>query len=385
VERAGKVGPAICRSVSVDYLLHSDGAPQREYAKQAAADGVITYSISASHSAIQANWVERVYDFLGNLLNVEFEKIAVLEQAEYRITSRDVSRKENLTGSYLDTYSVDAYGNLFWKSSTNQHQYGGVQDQERIVHSIGRSLGLSYPDGASWNPAYTQNNSIMSLNSWDNKGEYGHTFFFTGDDQAALQSIHGRSPSLDLITGQTVEHQQRIEEDLLLGINGQKDIFKLTAKGINYNNADARQVEPDGRVWHNDYNVASVANFNPDEGDKILIDKKLFLPNTPINPGFKAPKSFKLNGKTVQTKPFLQKLRLRFIHATSPEADQQAWVTKNNLIYNDAGKLLINANGTASSLTNLGDDLSVNSQLIAFVDGYGPMGGAVPSSWFGLF
>jgi hypothetical protein len=369
----------------VDYLLHSDGAPQREYAKQAAADGVITYTVSGSHSSIQGNWVDRVYEFLGKILNVRFERIADTAGAEFRVSSQNVTRDQIVTGSYLDSYSVDSTGSILWNSSTNQHQYGGVQDQERVVHAIGRSLGLSYPDGNPWNPAFTQNNSILSLNSWDGRGEYGHTFFFTQDDQDALQSIFGRNPGLDSITGQTIGHQQRIEEDILLGLPGQKDIFKLTAKGINYANKDARQVEPNGRVWHNDYNVASVANFNPEEGDKILIDKKLFLPNTPINPGFKAPKSFKMNGKTVSTKGFLNKLKLKFVHAPSPEADQKAWISSNNLIYNDAGKLLINANGTASSLTNLGDDLSVNSQLIGFVDAYGPMGGPVTASWFGLF
>ena len=68
-------------------------------------------------------------------------------------------------------------------------------------------------------------------------------------------------------------------------------------------------------------------------------------------------------------------------------SDQQVTIfsSKVNLHVNDAGKILINANGTSPNLGPHSDDISVNGQLLGFLDVYGPFGSAIQGDWFGLF
>jgi hypothetical protein len=283
-----------------------------------------------------------------------------------------------------------------WWTTHDRKQYGGVNGQREVVRMIGHSLGLSYPEGRPWHPDITTNNSIIATTPSEPNENLGHTFFFADDDHNALKTLYGSSPS-DIITGQSVIHRQRAEEDFLIGRNGQRDIFQLVAKGINYNNKDAfvdRGEDKYGRLWwHNDYVIPSVANFNPAEGDKILIQKRLFVPYSPIypdTPNSSIPKKFDFSGKKVATKSFLKKLRIRFQDDQPLRAlpgDQQGAVMTSsaNLNINGAGKLMINANGTDPQMGPYSDDLTVNAQLLAFLDVYGPFGPAIKGEWFGLF
>jgi hypothetical protein len=377
--------------VSVDYLLHDSAAAPRAYAQSSASDGVISYSMSANHSVIQKNWIRRVYEYLGGILNVAFQEVP--SGGEFRI---DV-QNENLWDTYLEGNGlhnvVGTSGDLSWRSWHDRKQYGGVDAQREVVRMIGRSLGLSYPNGEPWSETYTTNNTVISHTLSEPNENLGHTFFFTDDDQTALKTIFG-SKSSDALTGQRFDHRQRIEEDLLIGRNGQVDTFFLVSKGINYSNSAAKYVESSGRVWNNDYIIPSIANFNPGEGDKILIQKRLFLPASPIDPSTSnksLPKKFELSGKQVSTKKFLKKVRINFSDIQSLRAlpsDQQndaIFSSKVNLHINGAGKLLINANGTSPNLGPYGDDISVNGQLLGFLDVYGPFGGAIQGEWFGLF
>ena len=69
----------------------------------------------------------------------------------------------------------------------------------------------------------------------------------------------------------------------------------------------------------------------------------------------------------------------------SDQQNDAIFSSKVNLHINGAGKLLINANGTSPNLGPYGDDISVNGQLLGFLDVYGPFGGSIQGDWFGLF
>ena len=377
--------------MSVDYLLHDSASAARAYAKSAGSDGVITYSMSSNHNEIQKNWIRRVYEYLGGILNVGFQEVP--SGGEFQI---DV-QNENLWDTYLEGNglhnSVGTSGDLSWRSWHDRKQYGGVDAQREVVRMIGRSLGLSYPNGEPWSGTYTTNNSIISHTTSEPNENLGHTFFFTDDDQNALKAIHGANPS-DVVTGQKVDHRQRIEEDFLNGRNGQTDTFYLVSKGINYANQSAKYVEKNGTVWNNDYIVPSIANFNASEGDRVLIQKRLFVPFSPVLPSTPAkdiPKRFDFSGKQVNSKSFLKKLRIRFLDAQdvnqmSPEEqNRRISPSKINLHVNDAGKVLINANGTSPNYGPYGDDISINGQLLGFLDVHGPFRSPINASWFGLF
>jgi hypothetical protein len=385
--------------MSVDYLLHESASAVRAYAQSAASDGVITYSMSAAHDDIQKNWVRRVYEFLSKVLPVKFAE-APESNSEFKIGVENLNPQTANDTPYFDRQTVNLDGSLLWRSGHNQVQYGGVQDQLIIAQMVGKSLGLSYPDAQPWNPSYDQDDTLMSFNSLNNGLQCGHTIIFTQNDLSALKTIFGGTAT-DPVTGTVVQHRQRIKEDLLIGTNGVTDYFYLEAKGVNYRNKSAITqvgVGKDGKpiIWHNDYNIPSVANFNPYEGDRVYIKKELFIPDSPITPGVKLPKQVNPSTKPfwdpsyastpkVSVREYLKGLKVKFVHAPSPELDEKAWKSKNNLIYNDAGKLLINTNGKTDSLGPYGDDVSVNGQLIAFVDIFGDYGTPVQGSWFNLF
>ena len=58
----------------INFLLHSSTKDQRNYAKEIANDGIITYSLSDTHSDIHANWFKRIFDHINNLTGIKFEK-----------------------------------------------------------------------------------------------------------------------------------------------------------------------------------------------------------------------------------------------------------------------------------------------------------------------
>jgi hypothetical protein len=375
--------------MSVDYLLRNSSKSERNYAKSAASDGIITYSVSNDHGEIKKNWIRRTYEYLTSILNIDFQEVS--GDGEFRFDVQIGNLDDDLyEGSELDQSVVGLSGDISWKSWHDKKQYGGVRSQRKIVHTIGRSLGLSYPNDDPWNKNYTTDSTIISLQrpeTHTNLGNLGNTIFFTDDDQNALKTIFGANSS-DVLTGQNVNHVERIEEDLLIGRNGQVDNFYLVSKGINYSNSAAKYVEPNGRIWNNDYIIPSIANFNPHEGDRIMIKRRLFLPSSPIDSSTSnksLPKKFKFNGKKVKTKKFLKKVKINFADHQNSLNNDRIFSSKVNLHVNDAGKILINANGTSPNLGPHSDDISVNGQLLGFLDVYGPFGSAIQGDWFGLF
>lgn len=81
-----------------DYLLHSDGAPQRAYARQVATDGVITYSYTTESfrwiepesstrwasatvtknpvaaDAQQANYIDTIFAFIDSITGIQSKR-----------------------------------------------------------------------------------------------------------------------------------------------------------------------------------------------------------------------------------------------------------------------------------------------------------------------
>ena len=71
---------------NVDFLLDSSTKSQRDYAKKISSDGVITYSLSDSHSDIHANWFRRIFDHITNLTGVNFERKYTTAEINYSLT-----------------------------------------------------------------------------------------------------------------------------------------------------------------------------------------------------------------------------------------------------------------------------------------------------------
>jgi len=202
---------------------------------------------------------------------------------------------------------------------------------------------------------------------------FGATFFFTDDDQEALQAILGASAALS--SGGSRDHIQRTKEDLMLGADGVVDTFRLTSKGMILKEDSGTQYDDLGRIFNN-YNVTYVANFNPNEGDKILLHRSLLDPKTPqFTPSKKLAKKF-------------QKTKPSFMY--EPNAD--TYKSNANVYYNGAGKLLMNTNGKEDGLTpkklpfkNGFSYTGINGQIVAFVDPVGPEAIPFQSSWLDFF
>ena len=70
----------------INFLLHSSTKDQRDYAKEIANDGIITYSLSDTHSDIHANWFKRIFEHINNLTGIKFEKKDSNADINYRMT-----------------------------------------------------------------------------------------------------------------------------------------------------------------------------------------------------------------------------------------------------------------------------------------------------------
>ena len=70
----------------VNFLLHSSTKDQRDYAKEIANDGIITYSLSDTHNDIHANWFKRIFDHINNLTGIKFEKKDSNAEINYSMT-----------------------------------------------------------------------------------------------------------------------------------------------------------------------------------------------------------------------------------------------------------------------------------------------------------
>jgi hypothetical protein len=381
--------------VSYDYLLDPSGEAVRAYASKAASDGVITYKISDNHDPIQANWVRRVYEFLGRVLTVQFTEDS--QSPEYTVSVENLKFQGAFDSGVKDyeRTNANANGDLTWKSAHNEAQYGGALDQMFVVQAIAKSLGITMPFNEPFNPQYSRLDSILSFNDYN---VTRRSIIFRSDDISALQFLYGKR-STDQITGLKAEHQQRIKEDLLIGTEGVADTFKLVAKGQIYTNKDAIKADGIGNdgnpiIWHNDYNIPSITNFNPEEGDKILINKDLFIPYSPISPGQKLPKKTNPStqpfwtraykkAKLIKTQEFLRRIKSIDFGVAYPSPSSNLWESDHNLILNGTGKLMINANGTGGSLGPYGDDVSVTGQIVAFLD-YGTPNTPLDGSVFGF-
>jgi hypothetical protein len=374
----------------VSYLLHSSGELNRNYATSIASDGIITYSVSnpgnswrepenskqwdsasistnpLPHDAEQSRWVERIFDYLDSITGIRFVRVdnsrgelhfAKVDDNDY---FSDYGDGESFTNGYIQ-----------WNGWHNRKQYGGLQDIRALQVGIASALGVSRPDGDSLNPSYSRDNTLMSLEEGALNSS-GATFFYSEDDQSAIRSILGSNVNSAQAPPATVNHIQEGKEDLLIGKNGQVDIFRLTSKGMILKPDSGTEYDKFGIATINNYNIPYIANFNGQEGDKVFINKKLFSPSTPINPVTlgknKAPRG----------------LKIRFKQSFSPKQDRKQWVSKANVLYNDAGKLLLNTNGEAN---NLGPPTiaTINDQLVAFIDPIGPENLPFSKQWIGLY
>ena len=160
------------------------------------------------------------------------------------------------------------------------------------------------------------------IEAWFGTSNFGRTVFFTEDDKSSLKEIYSSS-NVDGITGNagdSVVHGQRIKEDLLIGANGQIDIFRLNSKGMNADNKDSISRDPvTGWDSVNDYNVPTIANFNPYEGDKIMINRRLYSPLNPISASTKLPKTMKSGRKVIATSKFLKSIKIDLITTNGRE------------------------------------------------------------------
>lgn len=180
--------------MSVDYLLHSDGAPQREYARQAAADGVITYSYSTdsfkwiepessirwSSSPItnnpkaideqQAKWIDTIFGFIDSVTGVRFQKVEN-QRGEIHL---------NLVQDGQETYSPLSYLNGYaeWEGWRDKKQYGGIQDIRSIQKSIAGAVGITPPNGNYSDTSYTWDNTLMA-SLGGGIDSFGATFLYT--------------------------------------------------------------------------------------------------------------------------------------------------------------------------------------------------------------
>jgi hypothetical protein len=390
--------------MSVDYLLHSDGAPQREYARQAAADGVITYSYSTDSfkwiepessirwtsatvtknpqaaDAQQANYIDTIFGFIDSITGVRFQKVEG-QRGEIHLNFVPTNVNRRFKGDFTKGVEVDpvinteyeggvgftnGYGQIY--SFHNRKQYGALDDIRSIQRTILSTVGITSPNGNGSDPAYSKDNTLMSFNN-GSLNSAGATFFLTSDDQSALKAVFG-NPSSPPPLG-TKTHVQRLKEDLMLGSDGVVDTFRLTAKGMILKQDSGTQYDDLGAILNN-YNVPYIANFNGSEGDKILISKKLFTPDSPID-----------GNKTNKSKA-PSKIKIKFLQTFKPEQDTPAWRSSNTVVYNDAGKLVLNVNGKADGLGPDGNG-GINGQIVSFVDPVGPENSLFQKSWLGLF
>lgn len=374
----------------MSYLLHPSSELNRIYANRIATDGVITYSLSdigdswiepetskqwdsasittnaLPHDAEQSRWVKRIFDYLDSITGIQFVRVndtrgelhfARIGDADY---FSDYGDGESFTNGYIQ-----------WNGRHNRKQYGGLHDIRALQVGIASALGVSRPDGDFLNPSYSWDNTLMSGNEGALNSN-GATFLYSEDDQSAIRSIIGSNSEIVQANPETITHMQEGKEDLLIGKNGQIDIFKLNSKGMILKPDEGTEYDEYGVATINNYNIPYIANFNGNEGDRVLINKKLFSPNTPIDP------------VTLEKNKAPNKLKIRFKQSFSPQQDREQWVSKANVLYNDAGKLLLNTNGQAS---NLGPPTiaTINDQLVAFVDPIGPENLPFSRQWIGLY
>jgi hypothetical protein len=363
--------------MSVDYLLSAEAAPQREYAKQAAADGVITYSYSTegfkwvepqssasgqyvllSQSPLaadiqQATWIDTIFGFVDSITGLSFQKVdGQRGELHFNFVTEDHTRGAESFGN--------GYGQIV--GVHNKALYGGRDDIRSISRAVLQVLGVGIQGGRLDNPAYTSDKTILSSN------DQGRTFFLTEDDQSALKTIFGSAGSGSDVTARV--HSQRLKEDLMLGTTGIADTFRLTAKGVI--TEDPYIIKGGPKVFEGmstNYNIPYIANFDPADGDKILISKRLFNTVTPID------------GNNLNNNRAPKGLKIRFKNYYGPNLN---YTSNHNVYYNGAGKLQLDVNGR---VPGPGPHINAdsNAYMVAFVDPVGPASLPFKAQWVGLF
>ena len=143
----------------------------------------------------------------------------------------------------------------------------------------------------------------------------------------------------------------------MLGLNGVKDIFMLKTKGMILAEDSGTQYNINGPLINN-YYMPYVANFNPYEGDRIRIHRSLLNVQSPqLKSSRKLAKKFKRNV-------------IRFDHILLGDT----YSKDKNIYYNDAGKLLIDTNGSKIGVISYNakrDSGGLNGQIVAFVEPIG--------------
>ena len=355
----------------INFLLNNSNSSQRDYIKTISEDKSINYSLSSNHSDIESNWFQRTFKHITNLSGIEF-KLTDQTSSDIHYTLEIVSEEEWEKTDDLSKRIIETDNKKFnYQTPHKTNSYGGVSAQCEVSRVILKSLGLSFPNGDSLDANYTFNDSIMSGNLVGQL-KAGRVISTTVNDQLAIQSILGTN-NAQLETEKY--HNTKLNEDLLIGENGRKDYFILNRKGC-YTGADAAHTfeessDGQGTIFKNfDYLNASVANFNPEEGDKILLSRKLF---SPYGDGYPTSEEKALTSAWVKNDG--KDVVIDLIQASEDlgpfeTEDVLHMNSSSNLIFNEAGKLILNVNGTEQYVGPWGGAVPsyVNGHLAAFID-----------------
>ena len=344
----------------MSYLLHSSTSEQQSYAKSAADDGVFKYSLEFSNE-IWKKWYERVFDYISLETGVVFESDSSSPDIRYYA---EIVSSENFDQAYsedtIQRLSRDKFNTWF---PHDQVQYGGVTSQSNVSKTILRSLGLSFPNGVPYEDNYNYNNTLLSTNSVNNLTA-GRSFAPTSDDLSAVDTLLPGSANLPK---EFQYHNSSIQEDLLLGRNGQVDYFILSRKGLDVSeNAPRKFISDGGYYEYNRYLNASVGNFNPVEGDRILIPGRHFSPYTFISDS--RDQSWRAKNASDVSISLTQTSLTYELGLSDINEDKLTFQSDSNLIYNDAGKLMLNVNGRGPSTGDKQDLAGANMQMLGFID-----------------
>ena len=385
----------------VSYLFADDGIPQRQYTQKAAKDGIITYSYSTKNflhkepgsskrwtnafttdaplpaDAEQSRWIDNIFSHIDSVTGVSFQKVEKSRgEFHYNFVPTNIGKylKDDLSGGEAVNNEwtgglafKNGYGQMY--SFHNRKQYGGLDDIRDIQRTILESMGLTPPEGNANHPKHSWDNTLLSNNSGGRKSA-GATFFMASDDKIAIRYLLGKKASSTRLPKIKI-HSQNKKEELLIGIDGVKDIFKLSSKGMILKEDSGTQYNIIGPLINN-YNTTYIGNFNPYEGDRIMIHRSLLNRKSPQH-----KKSKKL------AKPF-KKAKVKFEHILGDNYDKD-----RNVYYNDAGKLLIDTNGKRKGVISYtrgyNNAAGLNSQIVAFVDPIGPETNSFSGDWLSFF
>ena len=166
--------------VNVQYLFDDDGIPQREYALDAASDGVITYSYSdgsfyhresadskrwsdafttdnpVAADTEQSLWIESIFKYIDSVTGVSFKKTSGTRgelHLNFVPTKTNKYLNDDLSDPVPQTQNQwtgglafkNGYGQMY--SFHNRKQYGGLDDIRSIQRAILEAISLTPPHG----------------------------------------------------------------------------------------------------------------------------------------------------------------------------------------------------------------------------------------------